>query len=105
MTSNNLPLLHLLGVKYNHLLNSSVFHNKPPDTDDDSGCDLISASNTVSKDMDMEAEELETEMSVLILLEKIKQKSAEYTAFDLQIGNKKGKYNMSKMIFTNPYTM
>ena len=58
MTSENLPLVHMLAVEYNELLNSSVVSNKPPDIDDDEGCDLSSVGNTVSEDTDMEAEAL-----------------------------------------------
>ena len=105
MSSDNLPLLHMLAAEYNELLNSSLVPSKPPDIDDDSGYDLSSAGSTSSEDMDMEVDALETEMIVMLSMQTRKQKLEEYTAVNRQTGVKRGKYNMSKMMFTYPYTM
>ena len=53
----------------------------------------------------MEVVALETEMIVILLMQTRKRKLDEYTAIDRQQGVKRGKYNMSKIMFTNPHTM
>ena len=105
LTPNKLPLLHMLVSEYNQLLNSSVVPSNLPDIDDDAGCDLSSVGSTVSEYLDMEVDALETEMIVMLSMQTRKRKFEECTAIDRRQGVKRGKHNMSKMMFTNPQTM
>ena len=58
MPIDNLPLLRMLVMEYNQLVNSSVIPSAPPD-DDDANSDFSNLCSTVDDEADMEVEELE----------------------------------------------
>ena len=104
MRVDSLPLLHQLAMEYNELVISPMIPTAPPD-DDHGGADLSNLCSTVTDEADMEVEEVEMEMIGLLTIESSKRNFTDCSPINSQKGKKRGKYNMSKMVFTNPYTL
>ena len=105
MHIDNLSLVLMLAIEYNQLVNSSAILTTPPDVDDNSNSDMSNLCITIIDETDIELEEVETEMIVLLNSEPRKRKLSECTPGNQQKGKRRGKYNMSKLWFTDPFTI
>ena len=104
MVTYNLALLNMMVIEYNQLINASYIKSAPPDIDCDSFNDLSSSIRSRDRDeRDFQLEEIENEMILLLCYIK-KRKRDEDVDKRSKVRGKRGKYNTSRPLFTNPST-
>ena len=104
MVTYDTALLHAMAVEYNQLINTSLINSAPPDVDYNSFKDLSSSIHSRHRDeLDLQLEEIENEMITLLCYMK-KRKRDDGIDKRSKPRRKRGKYNTSRLLFTNPFT-
>ena len=98
-------LLRLLAVKYNNIVNSTTINPNLPNFDNTDDYRRNLRDDTEDMDeIELQLEEIECEMIVLLSCASRKRTRLEDVEKNPKKWGKRGKYNMSKVYFTNPLT-
>ena len=105
MNPSYVSLLRLIAIEYNDLATTSSIATSPPTFDSDTNDDMIDHQCSSDADeIDMELDAIEMEMIALMNISSRKRLRNSNVKHVCKRRKKRGKYNMTRLTFTNPFT-